>query len=372
METFAHWAEQIENEHVTAWKAGGGAVVGYSCLFTPPEVLEAAGVLPYRIRALGHANTDLADARLSRFNCRFCRACLQLGLDGTYDFCDGLIETNGCDQLRGMFENWQYARPPAFFHYLKVPHIVSQEAADYFTVELAKYRDAVAAHFGAVIDDAKLWDAIERQTRVRGKLRQLAARREADEPTLSGTEMMQVVLAGSGVPAAVFEKQLDAVLAATPTPRPAGRARLLIGGAATDEVPLLREIEALGGQVVADTFCYGARAFWPTPDTKHDDPLRALAQLYLNEALCPRMYEEFPRRLTFIREAVERAKVNGVILLHNKFCDIHGFDNTLLRMRLEEAGIPTMTLEKEYGAGADLGRLKTRIQAFLERIGGRR
>jgi len=58
-------------------------------------------------------------------------------------------------------------------------------------------------------------------------------------------------------------------------------------------------------------------------------------------------------------------------LFHNKFCDLHGFDNALLRLRLQETGIPTMTLEKEYGA-ADLGRLKTRIQAFLERVGGRR
>jgi tRNA G18 (ribose-2'-O)-methylase SpoU len=36
----------------------------------------------------------------------------------------------------------------------------------------------------------------------------------------------------------------------------------------------------------------------------------------------------------------------------------------------EKKGVPVLQLEKEYGAKADIGRLKTRIQAFLERIKG--
>ena len=75
----------IENDYVKKWKSAGGEVVGYICLATPTEILEAAGLLPYRIRALGASQTDMADARLSRFNCRFCRSCLQLGLEGNAD-----------------------------------------------------------------------------------------------------------------------------------------------------------------------------------------------------------------------------------------------------------------------------------------------
>ena len=53
-------------------------------------------------------------------------------------------------------------------------------------------------------------------------------------------------------------------------------------------------------------------------------------------------------------------------------CDLHGVDNVQLRMALEKQNIPVLTLEKEYGAKADIGRMKTRVQAFLEMIGGRR
>jgi len=59
------------------------------------------------------------------------------------------------------------------------------------------------------------------------------------------------------------------------------------------------------------------------------------------------------------------------VLVHNKFCDVHGVDNVGLRIALENKGIPVLQIEKEYGAVADIGRIKTRVQAFLERIGDR-
>jgi len=58
-------------------------------------------------------------------------------------------------------------------------------------------------------------------------------------------------------------------------------------------------------------------------------------------------------------------------VMHNKFCDIHGVDNVQLRMDLEKRGVPVLQLEKEYGAKADFGRIRTRVQAFLEKIGDR-
>jgi benzoyl-CoA reductase/2-hydroxyglutaryl-CoA dehydratase subunit BcrC/BadD/HgdB len=84
------------------------------------------------------------------------------------------------------------------------------------------------------------------------------------------------------------------------------------------------------------------------------------------------MFNDFPRRRDFLLAAVERAKIDGVILVHNKFCDLHGVDNVSLRLALEKKGVPVLQLEKEYGASADIGRMKTRVQAFLERIGDRR
>ena len=76
------------------------------------------------------------------------------------------------------------------------------------------------------------------------------------------------------------------------------------------------------------------------------------------------MAGEYPRRLDFVKEQIERAGVDGVILEYIKFCDIHGTDNALLKKDLEKAGIATIELERQYGPLADAGRIRTRVQAF--------
>jgi benzoyl-CoA reductase/2-hydroxyglutaryl-CoA dehydratase subunit BcrC/BadD/HgdB len=73
--------------------------------------------------------------------------------------------------------------------------------------------------------------------------------------------------------------------------------------------------------------------------------------------------------LGFIKEQIASARVDGVLLETIKFCDMHGTDNALIKYHLEKEGIPVIELERQYGPLADAGRVRTRVQAFLERIG---
>jgi len=371
MEKLIGQAGVILNDYVKSWKDKGGRVVGYVCTATPTEVLEAAGVMPYRIRALGKADTEIADAHLSRFNCSFCRSCLQLGLDGTYDFLDGLIETNGCDHIRGMVENWNYQNKFDFFHYLKVPHIVDTDSRAYFIEELRLYRKAVGDYFDADITDDLLREKILQQQRIRDRMRTVYHMREREKPAFTGAEALALFLLATAVPAGEADNLLGQAIEMRKDHAVEGyRARLLLGGAATDEAGFVKAIEEVGGLVVADALCFGARAFLPPcADPAAEDPIESLSRTYFENLLCPRMFDDFSSRRRFVLEAVERADVHGVVLVHNKFCDVHGVDNVQLRMALEDKGVPVLQIEKEYGAKADTGRIKTRVQAFLERIG---
>lgn len=361
---------EVYDPYVRDWKERGGRVVGYSCVATPMELIEAAGLLPYRIKALGNPRTDLADGEMSLFNCSFCRSCLQLALEGTYDFLDGLIETNGCDHLRAMFENWQHNKNLSFFHYLKVPHFFRDDSLEYFRGELALLREHLASHFSAPVEDDALRRAMEGWNLVRERWRELCALRELPEPRVTGSESLVLELAGSRMTGKDFAALLSSFIEerkGEPGKKP--RARLMLCGPATDEVAWLEEIEGLGAVVVADALCFGSRAFLHRPGTG-GDPLDELAEGYLTSIFCPRMYKEYDKRRSYILETAERAGVDGAIYLYNKFCDLHGTDSVLVRRDLEKAGIPVLVLEKEYSAAADLGRVKTRVQAFLERIGG--
>lgn len=370
MDRVSALARVLENDPVRAWKEAGGAVVGYACVATPPEIMAAAGVLPYRLRALGNSQTQIADAHLSRFNCSFCRSCLQLGLDGSYSFLDGLVESNGCDHLRGMFENWQYSAPVPFFHYVKVPHETGDDALDYYTGELELFRDALRERFGSVISDEDILAAMDSQEAVREALRGIDMMRARSRPAFTGLEALELYLVSSAVPAADFLELAGRAAKERQNHGVNGyRARLMLCGAATDELELVAGIEDVGGLVVADAFCFGARAF-SVPLRRDIEPVRALAEASLGGMLCPRMYADFSRRRDFVLQRIEMARVDGVVAMHNKFCDIHGVDNVQLRLDLEKRGVPVLQLEKEYGSGADIGRVRTRVQAFLERIGG--
>ncbi len=363
--------ESLYNDYVKDWKERGGKVLGYACVALPLELIEAAGILPYRIKALGRLETDLADAHMSLFNCSFCRACLQKGLDGSYDFLDGLVETNGCDHLRNMFEHWQREKEPDFFHYVRVPHFLSEESISWFEEELALFRDALCDHFPVEITDKSLIRAIQKRDSVCEKLKRLYEMRERSKPAVTGTEVFEAVTAWSSMPSGDFDDYLSRVIEEKSGAQiPEVRARLMICGAISDEIDLIREIEGLGGLVVADTACFGSRIFWNLDEGGgREDPIRMLAVRYLSNLLCPRMYLDYEKRRDFTVEIQQRAKADGVIIFYNKFCDLHGVDAVLLRRDLEEKEVPVLILEKEYGSIADFGRLKTRVQAFLERIG---
>ncbi len=363
-------SEVVENEFVKKWKEGGGKVVGYTCVFTPPEIIDAAGLFPYRIRALGNPNTEIADSHLARFNCSFCRSCLQLGLDGTYDFLDGLVESNGCDHIRGMYENWQYVKPVSFFHYVKAPHVITDDSMDYYREELRLFMKALEEHFKVEITDEALKSSMEKQEEIKERLRTIYEMREGKNPAFTGAEALSLFLLASAVPDEEFIRMADAAIEERKGSSVSGyRARLMLAGAATDELELVRAVEAVGGLVVTDALCYGLRAFYSPLDLE-GDPVEAMADVYMKDMLCPRMYEEYAKRRDFILGKIEDASVDGVVVMHNKFCDVHGVDNVQIRLDLEKRNIPVLALEKEYGSRADVGRIRTRVQAFLERIGG--
>jgi benzoyl-CoA reductase/2-hydroxyglutaryl-CoA dehydratase subunit BcrC/BadD/HgdB len=59
--------------------------------------------------------------------------------------------------------------------------------------------------------------------------------------------------------------------------------------------------------------------------------------------------------------------VHGVICYTLKFCDTFLYDIPLLKKRLDAQNIPSLFLDSDYTPGT-MGRLKTRIEAFLEML----
>lgn len=363
-------ARDVSNPYIEQWRARG-KVLGFFCAYVPEEIIHAAGILPYRVRAVGCGQTTSADVYMSQVNCTFSRSCLEFALGDKYSHLDGLVFVWSCDNLRRVYDILRVAKPDGFplLHFIDVPHKVSDESIALFCEELVKFKETVERTFDVKVTDDSLRDAIGIYNETRSLLRQLYWLRQSKSPPLTGAQALNVVLAGTVMPKIQYNQLLKQLL--DELSRRDGisdyRARLVIaGGGGCDDPGYFDVIEGLGGLIVGDTICFGGRAFME-PVEIDGDPITALARSYLNRPSCPRMPEKLAERSNSVKEMVEQYSADGVIFQRLRYCDLWGGEQLDIREKMREAGIPLLTLEREYKLNA-VGQLRTRVQAFLEQL----
>ncbi len=368
---FAEAARTIANPEIRRWKDEGGRVVGYFCSAFPDEIVTAAGMLPFRMRAPGSKSTELSDSFFSNVNCSFPRHVFNVALSGGYDFLDALVMFNSCDNIRRVFDHWTRQMDTPFVHIMSLPRKAEPAQVGWFRDELANLRNIMQDHFEVEITDDKLREAIRLHNQARGLLRKLYDLRKADRPPITGAEALAVTVAGSAMPRQRFVDLLGELvddLSGTEGVKDY-RARLMILGSVLDDPAYVEVMEDQGGLVVTDSLCFGSRPFWKDVEEGADDPLGALAQYYVaDRPSCPRVFGLYEKRIDYITAMIRDFNVDGVILERLTFCDLWGFEQFSIFNDFKEWGIPLLMLDREYTMGG-VGQLRTRIQAFLETMG---
>jgi len=369
-------AASLVNSQVERWKEKGGKVIGHYCTYVPVEIIHAAGMLPYRMRATGSTSSDLGDVYTYRTMCTFCRHSLDQAMRGEYQFLDGLVALYSCDHVRRLYDIWKAGKvepsaPPFYFYFLSMPMKAEEETKQWLAGGLDRFRRSLEEHFQVTITDDALRNSIKAFNEKRRLLRSLYELRQQETPPITGTEVLQVVIAGSAMPVEEYNDLLRQLLGELQGRNGIGeyRARLLVGGGELDDPEYIKLIEDLGGLVVTDFLCYGTRDFWDLVDEDRD-PIPALAERYLESVSCPRMIDH-PRRQKFMMDMARQFKVDGIIVQRMKFCDTWGGESAMMDwdIRKEESPTPYMVLEREYLMGP-VGQMRTRVQAFLETIAG--
>lgn len=364
-------AGTIGNSAVEEWKEQGGKVLGYFCSSMSEEIISAAGLLPFRMRATGSTDTRLSDAHLSSINCSFVRHCLNVALSGELHFLDGLIVPNSCDNVRRVYDHWVRRMKTPFVRMISLPRKAGEAQVEWFRDELTILRKNMEDHFGVKITDARLWEAIRLHNETRRLQRRLYDLRKSRTPPISGAETLAVTVAGTAMPKARYNPLLSELL--DDLGKREGhtdyRARLMVMGGELDNPAYVEIIEDLGGLVVTDSLCFGSRMMWKDVDEGADDPITAIARFYVAERpSCPRVFGEYEKRAAFVRQMLRDFQVDGVILERLSFCDLWGFEQFTVKNDFQDWGIPLMILDREYTLSG-IGQLRTRVQAFLETIG---
>ena len=368
-------ATSINNDFIRKWRDDGKKVMGYTCTFIPEEILHAAGLLPYRIRGIGTTSLSIGDSYFGPVNCTFPKCMLQLAGEGSYKFLDGAIISNGCDSMRRLEECWRKASDdypgtlPEYYEFFSVPHKAVDYSIDFFTEELQEMIATLEKHFKVKITKEAILKSIKLYNIGRKLLQKLDAFRYLQEVPITGEDALSILIASHAIPREDFNSILKGILnelGKAPSISK-GKKRLMLIGSASDDIDFIRVIEEAGAIVVADTVCFGSRMHASLVEEK-GEPVHALASHYLSNSICPRMLGYYKDRRAFIRDIIKKAAVDGVILQNVRFCDLHGSENGVLERDFEAEGIPCMRLEREYGPLVETGRIRMRVDAFMERI----
>lgn len=368
--------ETLSNPYIEEWKKENKKILGYYCTYIPEEILHAGGIMGVRLRGTSAEGTSRADTILSKFNCSFIRATLDLAMDGKYNFLDGLICMNSCDHARRMFDVWKHKLLgqvegipedfPLFF--LSIPHIITDRGVNWLKDEINFFKSDLEEKFSIKITNDNLKNSIRVLNEGRKLLRDVQELRSLEKPKLNGEEFVKLNVAYTAVPKEIFNKELNAFIGQLKDRDGISdyRARILITGSLIDDPEFIKIIEDVGGIVVSDLLCFGLRNFWDLAE-ESGDPFEAIIKRYYNKLSCPRMMDDYDRRFKFLKDQLKVAKIDGVIGTRIEFCDLNGCECMMYEHDLEDLNVPMLSLDRDYFLG-DKGRFKTRCEAFIEQI----
>jgi len=350
-------------------------IMGWVCTYTPIEIIIAAGFHPYRI--LPTADPSLANSYLDSNFCPYVRSCLGEALEKSSEYADNLIIVNSCDAMRRLYDAWRHYVQGTFIYLLDLPRDDSAKDIQYYQDNLQSLINELEEKFKVKISEDSLYQAILLCNRTRKLLAELSDLYINEKVSLSALEFLQIVRGSMVFPQEEYNGFLEKFIKGVKIEEKIlpddsqieNKSKILITGTIMNDLSIAEVIEDYGGKIVFVDMCMGNRYFQnqiPLKTSKkiNNNPLKLLAEYYLSKTPCPRMMN-LEKRWEYLLKIIKDNQVNGIIFYNLKFCDTSFFELPIIRERLQKYGIPSLCLEGEFASGTS-GRIKTRIQAFLE------
>lgn len=357
-------------------KREGKKIIGYLTAMTPLEIVSAGGFVPLRIKGNVDEPITKADTKMETIVCPFVRNVFDSALKGKFDYLDGMVIPHTCDSLGRTYDIWSYYMKLPYFHFINIPHVADEPSLKFLKEVLLTFIKTLERFGGKEISSEDLAKSIKAYNKNRETMRRLYELRKSDPPLISGVEMTKLLVAAMSLPVDESTELINNVIVEVSEReiKSSDRSpRIMIVGDQIDDISFIEIIERRGARMVIDDTSIGSKVYWPdVPVT--GDPIDGIALRYLRMMKLPTIYksgstyeETLEERFGHIRQFIKDYKVDGAILFIYKYCDPYGFEVPALKSYIESIGVPVLYLEDEYSTST-LGRLKTRIEAFLEMI----
>jgi benzoyl-CoA reductase/2-hydroxyglutaryl-CoA dehydratase subunit BcrC/BadD/HgdB len=375
-ETPLDWFGNVMNhclEYARTAKEHGHPIVGIMCEFTPRELIMAAGAVPVCLCGGSIETIPAAERDLPANLCPLIKSTYgyhTLESNPFLEMADLVVAETTCDGKKKMFELMGRTRP---MHILELPHSVgSPEARLLWERELRRLKVTLEERFQVAITPDLLRRSIAVMNRERSYRRRLAAAMKADDPPMTGRQLLDVRSSICGI-AGEF-RQYERVLEWVSGRRGgySGRTRVLMTGVplAHGAERVLDIIENHGGLVVCLENCTGVKPILEDVDEKSGDLVAALAEKYFHLP-CAVMTRN-DRRIASIRELVAEYRPDCVIDLVWQACLTYDIESIRVRELIErQLGLPYLRIETDYSP-SDSARIAVRVEALFETTRARR
>ncbi len=355
------------HKHAKEWKAKtGGRVIGYFSHYFPEEIAYAAGILPVSIFSKPDIE-GIAQRYLYNAFCPYSLGVLAQGLKGDYDYLDGVVHVESCMPIRGAVANWWDLLPTPFKYYIAMPSQLDEPSAkDMMYSELTAFKKSIEEWTGKAITDEALDNAIDVYNTNRNLMRQVYELRRIDNPPVSGSEALSMVLSSQIMNKEEHNKLLkDAISKLKDRDVSYTGPRLMLLGSEINGTNLVDLIESLGATVVIDRISNGSNYFWNNVVPQHDR-LLALSFRYMDKPRHPVKDESYRRRVNEIMALAIDYNVQGVVYAIERFCFPHQQDRPPIVKSFKQKFIPLH--EIEHDGTVHGGEFTNRLEAFIDSI----
>lgn len=361
---------------ILAAKEEGRKVVGMYCVYSPTEIVIAAGAIPIPLCGTKQDPIAVAEKVLPRNLCPLIKSSYGFAASGTcpyFNFTDLLIAETTCDGKKKMYELLAELKP---LHLLQLPQKQDEQALQYWQGEVIKLKERLEAEFSVTITDQDLREAIQLMNEERRSLKDLQDIAKLKPSPISGMDLLmalynrgfstdkkEVVLMVDRLTLELRELHSQGV-----TPFTQKTPRILLTGVpvGVGSHKVVQIIEDSGGNVVCFEICGGYKAVYDLVD-EHKEPLLAIAEKYLRTP-CSCMSPN-NARFELVERLAEEFNVDGIVDLTWQGCHTYNIESYGLKKYLQDkTNLPFLQIETDYSE-SDVEQLKVRLEAFLEMIG---
>lgn len=355
----------------------GGKVFGTFCVYVPDEIVFAADAIATGLCGGSQFWVPGGEKVLPTNTCPLIKASVGARIDRTCPFfriADMYVGETTCD---GKKKAWEILAEDVPVHVMNLPQMKRAKDVQAWAEEIETFKNIVEKFTGNKVTADKLAESIKLINNKRKALERLYDLRKNETLPISGCDALLISqIAFYDDPARFTQMtnklcdELEKRVADGVSVVPAGTKRIMLTGTplAIPNWKLHNIVETSGAAVVCEEMCTGTRYFEKLVDesgTTLEEQYQALANRYMNiNCAC---FTPNSGRIDDILRLAKEYKVDGIIDVNLKFCNLYDTEGYFVERAMKEAGIPVLGIETDY-TDSDAQQLRTRVSAFIEML----